>query len=260
MAWFDDVDLYNGDVMDDMYAQAVYDRLELKDRTNSDLFMDVADFCAVGLDDGFARHPPYQDATRLDSIKENLVDRLDVCKSFLENFDPKQSMLDFDAESMLLAVQAYYEAPDGLSIDEFVDASFKQDGYVAQQSYDVLRNKIKWVKSQSNGQEILDKVLHPDSVDGYDSLPSHEQLARDAFSRTFARLIEQVEFQESSFGILGGVDVSKEVSVELNDKVTHFDKENVVVLETPVVKSMPVDQVEEEVQELIEATSFELGE
>lgn len=253
MAWFDNMELYDSEVMDDMYAQAVYDSLEQKDRTNVQLFNDIADYCSVGADGGFDKHPPLHDVARMDLIKSNLIQRLKVCVPFSDDFDPEESVNNFDPEVLLSAVQAYYEAPDGLPVDEFVDASFRQDGYVTQLSFDVIREKIRWTEKQENGQEVLDRVLQSSKMDGYDDLLPHEQMAREAFGRTFARLIEQSRYASFDTGILGGVDVSKGVGVgeaQAETVLEHMvEDEHVVPKDEPSVED-EVSQLFDELEEL----------
>ena len=251
MAWFDDMELYDEEAMDDIFAQATYDRLERKDRSDVDLFGDVADFCSLGIDGGFDRHPPSGDASRLDTVRTNLVDRLKACVPFLDGFDPEESVRGFDPESLLSAVQAYYEAPDGLPVDRFVEASFRQDGYVTQLNYGVLRDKIRWTDEQPDGQAVLDRVAYPEGTEWYDALLPQEQLARESFGRTFARIVEQVRTGSFDTGILGGVDVTREAESDAAGK--DLEACHALEVESPsAAVPVPGLSVEEEVSQLFE--------
>lgn len=212
MSWFDDTELYDEDVMSDMYAQALYSDLERGDRGRSDLFTDIAAYCSVGLEGGFDKYAPTGDSQgRLENINSIVAERLKDCEPFLEGFDAKQAVQDFDAEAMLSAVQAYYEAPNGLPVDDFVDASFKKDGYIPSTSYDIIRAKIKATLNNPDFEERMERIKNPQG-----NYFPQELMSRELFGQTFETLVNQERLYTTD--ILGGVDVTKDSMFDASEK------------------------------------------
>lgn len=220
MAWFDGVDRYDSDVLDDMYAQALYDTLEKADREPSDLFNDVADYCLLGINGGFEQHPPNPGGSdRLDKINGMLAKRLKLCEDFSEGFDAGKAVSEFDAEAMLLAVQSYYEDPKGLPVDEFVDASFKKDGYVMQDNYGIIKEKIRAAIDDPDFGDRMARITHPEG----DYMPQ-ELMSRELFGKVFETFVNREHAFDAS--ILGGVDVTKGAVVDPREKSVERMVEN----------------------------------